>query len=190
MLFRSLRKGKQAKQQTRASLCRLSALRTRTAKHTPTPSHRVHWERATTHEGRQQPVQCDLSYRPRDRMSTGAHWALAALACTPLADRMTPRAMQQFHLRYMGVYNNRWVAVWLRCACVSSTVKNCRYSQYTAKRAGCWLRGVQIDGATFVSHTDTIPTTRAWRTKPKLQPLISRGLIPRDPSPTKTNQKV
>lgn len=41
----------------------------------------------------------------RDLISTGAHEASATLACTPLADRTTPRAMQQFHL-------------WFVCVCV------------------------------------------------------------------------
>lgn len=35
----------------------------------------------------------------RDRMRSGAHVASATLACTPGAERTTPKAMQQFHLQ-------------------------------------------------------------------------------------------
>lgn len=41
-------------------------------------------------------------------MTSGAHGASATLACTPGAERTTPKAMQQFHLRFVYVW---WAVV-------------------------------------------------------------------------------
>lgn len=44
----------------------------------------------------------------RARMTSGAHGASATLACTPGAERTTPKAMQQFHLRFVYMW---WAGV-------------------------------------------------------------------------------
>lgn len=50
-------------------------------------------------------------YLRRDRIRSGAHGASPTLACTPGAERTTPKAMQQFHLQFVWLWVGGWWVV-------------------------------------------------------------------------------